>query len=216
MNRTVMLGVAAFAAVTFAAGVPVLWAPADGVQRAAPREQAQKPPERKPPTSQPPATQPPATQPPATQPPAGRAVPRAPQGSPQGQQRAVPREQPQEHGRPEARGHFGPYWPPFYPFPYVPWYYPYGYYPPYGYPYPFESYGSVRLDVDQKSASVFADGFYVGVVDDFDGIFQHLNLKVGEHHLEIAAGGYETLTFDVNIQAGRTITCRGLMVPILL
>ena len=81
---------------------------------------------------------------------------------------------------------------------------------------PSSLYGSVRLDIDQKSASVFADGFYVGVVDDFDGIFQHLNLKVGEHHLEIAAGGYETLTFDVNIQAGRTITCRGLMVPILL
>jgi hypothetical protein len=216
MNRTVMLGVAAFAAVTFAIGVPAVWSPADGGQRAATREHAQKQSERKPPANQAPTAQPPATA--ATQAPADRAVPRDPQGSPQGQPRAVPREQPRDQGRPETHGHFGPYWPPFYPVPYVPWYYPYGYYPPYWYPYPFESYGSVRLEIDQKTANVFADGFYVGVVDDFDGVFQHLNLKVGAHRLEIAAVGYETLTLDVNIAAGKTITYKQSMVqtaPIL-
>jgi hypothetical protein len=71
----------------------------------------------------------------------------------------------------------------------------------------------VRLEIDQKTANVFADGFYVGVVDDFDGIFQHLNLKVGAHHLEIAAVGYETLTLDVNVAAGKTITYKQSMVP---
>lgn len=201
MNRALMFAVAAFAAITVAAATPGMWSPADAGQRAAPRERAQKPPDRTPP---------------ATQPPGDRATPRAPQGPPQGQQRAVPREQPRDRERPEARGHFGPYWPPFYPVPYTPWYYPYGYYPPYGYPYLYESYGSVRLDVDQKDASVLVDGFYVGIVDDFDGIFQRLNLKVGRHHIEIAAVGYETLVFEVNILAGRTITYRQSMVPILL
>jgi hypothetical protein len=200
MNRTLLFVAAAFATVAVAAASPAMRSPADAGQRAAPRERAQKTPERTPP---------------ATRPPAERAVPRAPQGLPPGQQRAVPREQPWDRERPEARGHFGPYWPPFYPVPYVPWYYPYGYYPPYGYPYLFESYGSVRLEIDQKDAAVYADGFYVGIVDDFDGIFQRLNLKIGRHHLEIRAVAYETLAFDVYIQPGRTITYRRSMVPIL-
>jgi len=197
MNRTIVVTVALLTAVTFAAAAPVVRDLGDS-QRAAPRQQpAQKAPERKPP---------------AVQPPADRGTPRGPQDG----QRAVPREQPRDRERPEARGHFGPYWPPFYPAPYAPWYYPYGYYPPYGYPFPYANYGSVRLEIDQKDAAVFVDGYYAGIVDDYDGVFQRLNLKVGGHRIEICHAGFETLVFDVNIQIGRTITFHHAMVPILV
>jgi hypothetical protein len=56
---------------------------------------------------------------------------------------------------------------------------------------------------------VFADGYYVGIVNDFDGIFQHLNLEAGPHTIEIRLPGYnDAIRFDVVIQPGRTITYR--------
>ena len=44
----------------------------------------------------------------------------------------------------------------------------------YGYGYTGGSYetGSVRLLVKPRDAQVFVDGYYVGVVDEFDGTFQ--------------------------------------------
>jgi hypothetical protein len=47
---------------------------------------------------------------------------------------------------------------------------------------------------------------YAGVVDDYDGVFQHLNLEAGARHIEIEAAGYPPLVFDVQIEPGRTIT----------
>jgi hypothetical protein len=56
---------------------------------------------------------------------------------------------------------------------------------------------------------VFVDGYYVGIVDDFDGVFQHVNLEAGEHRIEVRAPGYdEAISFDVYVQPGRTITLR--------
>jgi hypothetical protein len=49
----------------------------------------------------------------------------------------------------------------------------------------------------------------VGVVDDFDGIFQRLHLEAGPHRIEIRAPQYETLTFDVRIIVDETTTYRG-------
>jgi hypothetical protein len=53
---------------------------------------------------------------------------------------------------------------------------------------------------------VYADGYYVGIVDDFDGVFQHLELEPGAHRIEIRGPGLPPTAFDVNIQPGRTIT----------
>jgi hypothetical protein len=50
-------------------------------------------------------------------------------------------------------------------------------------------------------------------VDDFDGTFQHIDLEVGPHHIEIRAPGFETIAFDVNVEPGRTITYRASMRP---
>ncbi len=88
--------------------------------------------------------------------------------------------------------------------------YPYGY-TPRGYydPIPGRLYGGLRITDAPHEAQVFADGYYVGIVDDFDGVFQHLNLEAGPHRIEIRLPGHnDAVEFDVAIQPGRTITFR--------
>jgi hypothetical protein len=69
--------------------------------------------------------------------------------------------------------------------------------------------GDVRFEVSPKDAQVYADGFYVGIVDDFNGRSQHLTLAPGAHHVIIRADGYEALEVDLNIQPRQTMTYRG-------
>ena len=69
--------------------------------------------------------------------------------------------------------------------------------------------GSLKLKVSPSDATVYVDGFYAGVVDDYDGMFQRLHLEPGAHRVEIRKDGYETLTFDVRITPDRTITYSG-------
>ena len=92
--------------------------------------------------------------------------------------------------------------------------YGYGYgYPGYAYPpagylsvVPGRAYGGVRITDAPEDAEVFADGYYVGIVDDFDNPFQHLNLEAGAHRIEIRMPGYQSIAFDVRIVPGETIT----------
>jgi len=87
-----------------------------------------------------------------------------------------------------------------------------GYYPPPSYGYGGaivgQAYGSVRIESRNRDAQVFADGYYVGIVDDFNGTFQHLNLEAGAHRIEIRSPNAPPITFDVNVIPGRTITYR--------
>jgi hypothetical protein len=103
---------------------------------------------------------------------------------------------------------FGPY---AYGYGY-PYYYGYRYgygYPAYGYPgWAVRNYGGVRIDVPQRDAEVWVDGYFSGVVDEFDGVMQQVNLDPGPHHIEIRGDGYEPVAFDVNVEPGRTITYR--------
>ena len=103
--------------------------------------------------------------------------------------------------------------------------YPYGYGYPYaygsrgyGYPdyyaaYPGRIYGGVRIDLPERDAEVFVDGYYAGIVDDFDGVLQQLNLEPGAHRIEIVLDGFEPVAFDVNVEPGRTITYRTRLRP---
>jgi hypothetical protein len=93
-----------------------------------------------------------------------------------------------------------------------------GYYDPWygGYPtYPVGSStsnddeGSLRLKIKPREAEVYVDGYYVGIVDDFDGIFQRLHVETGSHRIEIRAPGYEPLTLDVRVTSDHTTTYRG-------
>jgi PEGA domain len=94
-------------------------------------------------------------------------------------------------------------------------YYGYPAYSPYAYPtppagylsaIPGRAYGGVRIEDAPQDGQVFADGYYMGVVDDFDNPFQHMNLEAGPHKIEIRAPGFEPVAFDVNVVPGETIT----------
>src|SRR6185312_3885852 len=54
-------------------------------------------------------------------------------------------------------------------------------YPPYPrYPYPYYALdnlrSAVRIEVSPNDAEVYVDGYYAGIVDDFDGVFQRLRV----------------------------------------
>ena len=94
--------------------------------------------------------------------------------------------------------------------------YPYPYYHPYGYAaygYPAAPYGQVRIQGAARDAQVFVDNYYTGIVDNFDGTFQHLKLEPGTHQIEIRRPGAAPLSFDVRIDAGRTITYHATAEP---
>jgi len=69
--------------------------------------------------------------------------------------------------------------------------------------------GGLRIRVKPNDASVYVDGFYVGVVDDFDGAFQKLKLDRGPHRIEIRSPQHLPLAVDVMIQEDFTMTLRG-------
>ena len=75
---------------------------------------------------------------------------------------------------------------------YDPWYDPwYGAYPGYSGGYQASSdEGALRLKIKPKNAEVYVDGYYVGIVDEFDGIFQRLHIDAGSHRVE---GGHRQL-----------------------
>ncbi len=61
---------------------------------------------------------------------------------------------------------------------------------PYGYVGPDSS---LRIEVKPKEAAVYVDGYYAGVVDDFDGVFQRLHVLPGQHEVVIYLDGYRSL-----------------------
>jgi hypothetical protein len=96
----------------------------------------------------------------------------------------------------------------------------YGYNPYWygGYPYPYAVpagvvTGGLRLEIPQKNAQVFVDGAYAGIVDDFDGHFQHLNLTPGRHQVETRLPGFQTMTFNTYVQPDHTTDLKATMVP---
>ena len=53
------------------------------------------------------------------------------------------------------------------------------------------------------------DGYFVGVVDSFDGVFQKLAVEAGTHRVEIRADGFEPAQFEIMVTPGETITYKG-------
>jgi hypothetical protein len=68
--------------------------------------------------------------------------------------------------------------------------------------------GGLKLKVKPRDAQVYVDGYFSGVVDDFDGVLQKLKLRAGAHRVELRADGYQPSIFDVLIVAGETVTYR--------
>lgn len=153
----------------------------------------------------------------------GQAAPRS--GRPPGESgQAVPRTGRPPRPRPGAPGRLVvPYTYGYrYPYPGMTLDFWYGYPYPYSYPLP-PGYvfggpdalsGSMRLDVSPKDAQVYVDGYYAGIVDDFNGMFRHLTLTAGPHVIEIRRAGFEPLLVNVYVQPRRTITYRAAMEPV--
>ncbi|MGD9905421.1 MAG: PEGA domain-containing protein [Vicinamibacterales bacterium] len=128
------------------------------------------------------------------------------------QPRAEPRPAPRPvPPRPSRRGTFvfigGYFYDPFFG-PY-PWW-PRGAYPPWYYPV-YDQHAELRVACTPRHAAVYVDGFYAGVVDDFDGVFQRLALPAGGHRIALYLEGYVTETFSVYLRPHSTFTLRHTM-----
>jgi hypothetical protein len=102
---------------------------------------------------------------------------------------------------------------------YDPWYgYGYPWYPRFYAQRPYYGYydysGSLRLQVTPRDAEVFVDGYFVGTVDDYDGVFQRLHLEPGEHDLELYMPGYRSVREQIFLQPGKTSRLRLTMEPL--
>ncbi len=94
------------------------------------------------------------------------------------------------------------------------WGWGYGHYPSYGYAYGYpygyrysgyRNYGSVRILVEPDDTRVYVDGYYAGVVDDFDGIFQRLHVTPGRHEITLKLEGYRTHRMKVYVPPDETL-----------
>ena len=56
---------------------------------------------------------------------------------------------------------------------------------------------------------MFVDGYYVGVVDEFDGAFQRLRIEEGPHKVEVRLEGFESQAFNIYVTPDRTVTLQG-------
>ena len=74
---------------------------------------------------------------------------------------------------------------------------------------PTQGYGGVSFSISPGDASVTVDGTFAGTVDNFNNPQSPLTLPTGQHHIQIKAPGYNTLDFDVYMEAGRVIPYAG-------
>jgi hypothetical protein len=100
---------------------------------------------------------------------------------------------------------FGPY----------PWWprtaYPYWYFPAYDY------HAEVRLRLKPKEAeraAVYVDGFYAGIVDDFNGVFQSLAVTPGGHSIVLYLEGYRTVHHNLYLRPGSHFDLRETMLQL--
>ena len=91
--------------------------------------------------------------------------------------------------------------------------YLYGRYP-YGYGGVYDDRASVRVQVPQRHAEVYVDGYYAGIVDDFDGIFQRLHVEPGEHVIALFLPDHQTVSQQVYLQPRSTFWIQSTMEPL--
>lgn len=94
----------------------------------------------------------------------------------------------------------------------APWWgsvaYPYPYYPAFG------GRAEVRVMATPKDAGVYVDGFYAGIVDDFDGFFQGLPLTPGGHTIVLYLPGYRSYRQQVYLGPGSTFKLQTALAPL--
>jgi hypothetical protein len=66
----------------------------------------------------------------------------------------------------------------------------------------------VRVIATPIQAGVYVDGFYAGLVDDFDGALQRLPITPGDHAITLYLEGYRTITKRVSVTSGSSLKVR--------
>jgi len=124
---------------------------------------------------------------------------------------AIPAEAQRHGGGRGGHGYYNSYYLGFgqwYPYPY----------PVFGYPpvagYYGNPFGSVRLQIPQREAAVYVDGFAAGSVDDYDGVFQRLELVPGHHEIVVYLQGYRTFRQNLYLSPRSTHTIKHTLVPL--
>lgn len=72
----------------------------------------------------------------------------------------------------------------------------------------------VRLKVRPKEAAVYVDGFFAGLVDDFDGAFGRLHVAPGQHEVVVYLEGHRSLRRQLYLSVNRTSTIEGSLEPL--
>jgi hypothetical protein len=72
-------------------------------------------------------------------------------------------------------------------------------------------YAQARIQVLPKETEVFVDGYRAGTTDDFDGIFQRLNVWPGEHEITLYLEGYRTERHQMYMAQGTTANLKGTL-----
>lgn len=78
----------------------------------------------------------------------------------------------------------------------------------------FEPLARIRITGAPRHAAVYVDGFYAGVVDDFDGYFQGLPLLPGGHVITLYLPGYQTITRRIFLTPRSVWKLREPMMPL--
>jgi hypothetical protein len=72
-------------------------------------------------------------------------------------------------------------------------------------------YAQARIQVLPKETEVYVDGYRAGTTDDFDGIFQRLNVWPGEHEITLYLEGYRTEHHQMYMAQGTTANLKGAL-----
>lgn len=111
-------------------------------------------------------------------------------------------------------GYYSPFYSPFYSGFYAGWYPIYAQYP--GYPgyYYGRAWSSARIEVKPREAQVYLDGYFVGIVDQFDGVFQRLDVPAGEHEISVYLQGYRTYRQKTLFRPGEGYHFKAILEPL--
>jgi hypothetical protein len=92
---------------------------------------------------------------------------------------------------------------------------------PYPYPYPYPYYGyryddraEIRIQDAPRDAEVYVDGYFAGLVDDFDGFAQRLRVEPGEHEIMLYLPGYRTWREQVRVRPRQSLQIRQPLEPL--
>ena len=88
------------------------------------------------------------------------------------------------------------------------------YYPRYYYAYrAYPERASLRIQADPPQAEVYVDGYYAGIVDDFDGLFQRLHVTPGTHEITLRLNGFRTWSAEIYAAPRSTVKLHQDLIP---